>query len=160
MNLGIITAASGYELAQIKPWIDSLIRTGYTGKIAVMLYDQKDEIAEYLYEKGVRVFYGEKRPLTHIATQRFQDYTWLLKDEYFADVTHVLHTDIRDVLFQSNPVDVMSQWQNENLVATAEGICFRHEDWNGEGIEENFGKNAFMKLADEQVLCSGIIGVK
>lgn len=161
MKTCIIAVSSGYTVEDLKPWAESLRKSGYTGAAAVLLYDDNIEIAEYLGELGIFGFKAENRGLNHIATQRFQDYVHLLKDDYFKDTEYIIHTDIRDVVFQTNP----EEWLLENIgdsqiLATSEGVTYRHEDWNGEGIQQNFGLDHYNNMADQETLCSGIIAGK
>ena len=161
MKTCIIAVASGYKVEDLKPWAESLRRSGYTGAAAVLLYEENQEIAEYLSELGIFGFASSHRGLTHIATQRFQDYSLLLKNDYFKDIDYIIHTDIRDVIFQTDPEEwLLQNIGDAQILATAEGVTYRHEDWNGEGIQQNFGIDHFNAMADLETLCSGIIAGK
>ena len=96
-----------------------------------------------------------------MATQRFLEYSEILQSEYTKDVDAFIATDIRDVIFQSDPgIWLKNNIQDYDIVATSEGVAFRHEDWNGDNLELHLGKNLFLKLADKETLCSGIIAGK
>ena len=159
MNIGILASVYGYEPEQIKPWVESLKATKFGGKVFVVVYDPQDSILlDYLKENGIFTFTSELNGETNMATQRFLEYSEILKSEYTNDVDAFITTDIRDVIFQSDPgVWLKNNIQDYDLVATSEGVTFRHEDWNGDNLELHLGKNLFLKLADKETLCSGII---
>jgi hypothetical protein len=161
----ILAVASGYTPEQVKPWVESLKTTGYDGKVFIVMYetlDNNDEaLAEYFKESNFNIFKITPEGKTHIATQRFIDYAKILETEYFNDVDIVIHTDIRDVIFQEDPsIWVRNNIEDYQLLSTSEGITFRHEDWGGEAIEKHFGKEMFLKFADRETICSGIIAGK
>jgi hypothetical protein len=161
MKTCIITAASGYKLEDIKPWAESLTRSGYKGSAVVILYEENQEIAEYLGELGIFGFASNLQGLNHICTQRFQDYSLLLKNDYFKDIDYVIHVDIRDVIFQTDPEEwLLQNIGDSQILATSEGVTHRHEDWNGEGIQQNFGVDHYNNIADQEILCAGIIAGK
>jgi hypothetical protein len=158
MNTAIIAAAKGYSVYDVTPWVESLKKTGYSGKKFVILYDPSEEFANYFKDNGFYVLIGRDESLTHIATQRFRDYADLLKSEHCKDIDLVIHTDIRDVVFQKDP----EKWLKDNIgrnhiIASGEGVSYRHEDWNGDGVQSHYGKEIFDELIDEETLCSGII---
>ena len=72
MKTAIIAAIKGYNIDMVKPWIESLNATGYSGKIGIVLYDENEELASYLVSKGANVFITQLEQITNIATQRFR----------------------------------------------------------------------------------------
>lgn len=162
MNIAIFASVYGYEPAQIKPWMESLKSSGFSGKVFVIVYNPEgEELLKYLKENGVFTFVSQLNGETNMATQRFLQYQEILKSEYAKDVDAVIATDIRDVIFQSDPgVWLKNNIQDYQLIATGESVTFRHEDWNGDALEKHFGKNVFLEFADRETLCSGIIAGK
>lgn len=158
MKTAIIAAAKGYTVNDVKPWTESLKNSGFSGMKFVILYEPSDEIADYFKENDFNVLIGSDDGMTHIATQRFRDYVNLLNSEHGKDIDFVIHTDIRDVIFQKDP----AKWLKDNigsyhLLASGEAITYRHEDWNGDGVQSHYGKEVFDELIDEETLCSGVI---
>jgi hypothetical protein len=162
MNVAILASAYGYSPEQVKPWLNSLKQTNFKGKVFVVVFNPQDnELLDYLKENGVFVFIGTLNGETNMATQRFIEYRQVLNSEYASDVDLVISTDIRDVVFQKDPgVWLQNNIQDYDLVATSEGITYRHEDWNGDCLEHQLGKAFFLKLADKETICSGIIAGK
>lgn len=159
MKTAIIAAAGGYKPEDVKPWTESLIKSGFDGKVFVVVYDNNIELMDYFKSHNFYVLQTYNRGDFNVATQRFEDYMHLMKNDITNDIDLFLHTDIRDVVFQSNP----DTWLRANIgdsqiVATAEGCLYKHEDWNGDGMQKQFGKEIYDKVADKETLCSGIIG--
>jgi hypothetical protein len=157
-KLAIFTACKGYSIEDVAPWTQSLKASGFDGKVFVIMYDPPKELADYFKEQDFYVLVANEEGLTHIATQRFRDYAQILKSDYCVDIDYVLHTDIRDVLFQSNPAEWLSSYIDDvhKIYASAEGVKYKHEDWNGDGVQFHFGENIFRELADTETLCSGV----
>lgn len=162
MNIAVIASVYGYGPEQIKPWMESLKSSGFKGKVFVVVYNPDgNELLQYLKDNGVFTFTAQLNGETNMATQRFLQYQEILKSEYADDVDVVITTDIRDVVFQSDPgVWVKNNIQDYDLLATSEGVTFRHEDWGGEALETHFGKEMFLKFADRETICSGVIAGK
>jgi hypothetical protein len=162
MNVAILASVYGYEPSQVAPWVESLKKTGFAGKVFVTVYNPQDTVlVDYLKSNGIFTFTVNLNGQTNMATQRFIDWQEVLKTEYASDVDLVITTDIRDLIFQKDPgVWLKNNIQDYGIVATSEGVAFRHEDWNGDNMELHFGKNMFLKMADRETLCSGIIAGK
>jgi len=158
MKTAIIAAAGGYKPEDVKPWTESLKKTGFDGKVFIVVYDNNVELMEYFKENDFYVLHAHQRGLYNVATQRFEDYNHILSSDLCKDVDLVIHTDIRDVFFQENPdVWLRKNLENYQILATAEGVKFKHEDWNGDGMQKQYGKAIYDKLANVETLCSGII---
>jgi hypothetical protein len=158
MKTAILAVAKGYDVEDVRPWAESLKNSGFSGKVFVILYDATEEIAEYFKSLDFYVLMGKERGGVHIATQRFYDYADILKNKFCEDVDLVIHTDIRDVIFQKNPEEwLIENIKDHQIIASGEGVCYRHEDWNGDGLQKQFGKKVFMEMIDTETLCSGVI---
>lgn len=162
MNIAIIASTYGYTVEHIKPWVNSLKQTNFGGKVFVIVYNpDNNEVLDYLKDNNIFAYVSNISGDTNMATQRFADYAELLKSKHFKDVDTVISTDIRDVVFQSDPGSwYKNNIQDYSILATGEGIKYRHEDWNGDNLEQHFGKTKFLQFADKETLCSGIIAGK
>jgi len=162
MKTCILAAAGGYQVDQIKPWVNSLRKTNYQGDVMVVVYDAPDEtVPEYLKSENIGVVLGEVNGDLNVATQRFLDFSGILSGDLGKDYDVVITTDIRDVVFQKDP----GAWVKENLgdheiLATGEGIKYKYEDWNGDMLQRHFGDKVFGMLKNYETLCSGIIAGK
>jgi hypothetical protein len=75
------------------------------------------------------------------------------------DYRYVITTDVRDVVFQSNPVD----WLYNNLgykkiVVGSECLKYKDEPWGDNNIKETFGDYVYNKMRDNTIYNVGIIG--
>ena len=161
MKTAILTAISGYAPQEIRPWITSLKSSGFKGKVIVIIYDENIEVADYLKSFDCYVIMGRPEAGMNIVTQRFKDYANILKSKICEDVDLVIHTDCRDVIFQADPdKHLRSIIGNYQIVASGEGVTFRHEDWNGDGLQRQLGASFYNELADKETLCAGVIAGK
>lgn len=158
MSVALLAAVKGYSTFDVEPWVISLNRSGFKGKKYVLVYDNNEELINYFHKHNIEVILQTDEGLSHIATQRFRDYAILLSSEKCNDIDYVIHTDIRDVVFQTNPGKwVLDNIGDQEIIASGEGIKYRHEDWNGEGVQYQFGKEYFDEFVDYETLCSGVI---
>lgn len=162
MKTCLIAAAGGYKVEDLKPWVNSLKKVAFDGDVIVVVYDPIDEsVPEYLKSQNIGVIIGTVNGDLNIATQRFMDFAGILKGDHGKNYDIVITTDIRDVIFQRDP----GTWVRENLgereiIATGEGVKYKHEDWNGDMLQRHFGNKIFDIMKNHETLCSGIIAGK
>jgi hypothetical protein len=162
MKTCLIAAAGGYKVEDLKPWVNSLRKTSYEGDVIVIVYDPVDEtVPEYLKSENIGVIIGSVNGDLNIATQRFIDFAGILSGEHGKNYDIIVTTDIRDVVFQRDP----GLWVRENIgendiIASGEGIKYKHEDWNGDMLQRHFGNKVFDIMKNYETLCSGIIAGK
>jgi len=146
----IIGGASGYTWDHLKYWVNSIKRSGYTGDIAIVATNISKETIDKLASEDVNVqVYGQQQPdgsfkansqgAPHV--ERFF-YIWnYLKDRFF-QYDYVITTDTRDVVFQTDPTEVLDSYLNENnprLIASSEGLRYEDEPWGNQNLLEAFG---------------------
>jgi hypothetical protein len=162
MKTCLIAAAGGYKVDDLKPWVNSLKKVKFEGDVVVVVYDPQDEtVPEYLKSQNIGVMLGSVNGDLNIATQRFLDFSGILTGEFGKNYDIIITTDIRDVVFQQDP----GKWVRENIgnseiIATGEGIKYKHEDWNGDMLQRHFGNKIFDVMKNYETLCSGIIAGK
>jgi hypothetical protein len=145
----IIGGASNYGWEELKYWVNSIKRSGFSGDVVLVATNIKKNDIERLVQEGVKLsLYGKQSDSGDFVShsngaphvERFF-YLWnhlntLNRDEYH----HVIVTDTRDVIFQTNP----SEWLTQNLithflVASSEGMSYKNETWNNQNLYETFG---------------------
>jgi hypothetical protein len=119
--LGCITK---YTPTDIKPYVESIDKSGYDGGKVMLVYDVPTETIEYLKSKGWDLYSGELHQ--HIILQRFIDSYKLL--ENYEDET-VIWTDVKDVVFQRNPIEWINTHMNSELMAFSECVHFKDDSW-------------------------------
>jgi hypothetical protein len=119
--LGCITK---YTPTDIKPYVESIDKSGYDGGKVMLVYDVPTETIEYLKSKGWDLYSGELHQ--HIILQRFIDSYKLL--ENYEDET-VIWTDVKDVVFQRNPIEWLNTHMGSELMAFSECVHFKDDSW-------------------------------
>lgn len=142
-----------YKPQDIKPWVNSLNRCGFTGKKIMVVYELPQETAEYLIKEGFEVY--QTRQEYHLFLQRFRDYHLILSDR--TDIDRVIHTDVKDVIFQSNPSEWMDKYKIKPLLACSEAIVMGDDDWAQKCAGTSFPMEWEMWLKKEESYCAGTI---
>jgi hypothetical protein len=119
--LGCITK---YTPTDITPYVESIDKSGYDGGKVMLVYDVPTETIKYLKSKGWDLYSGELHQ--HIILQRFIDSYKLL--ENYEDET-VIWTDVKDVVFQRNPIEWINTHMNSELMAFSECVHFKDDSW-------------------------------
>jgi len=119
--LGCITK---YKPEDIKPYVESIEESGYSGKKIMMVYDVPQETIDYLKSKGWELYGNQLQQ--HIILQRFRDIYKLL--ESFPNEI-IIWTDVKDVIFQINPTTWIEQNKTKPILAFSECITFKDDEW-------------------------------
>lgn len=129
----IFTAIANYGINDIKPFVVSLNKSGYTDKKIALVYNLKSEVIDFLKSNGWDLYEGELHE--HVILQRFRDAYCILKDISTNSILTnniVLWLDIKDVIFQKNPKDWFNAFlmdTNEKLFAFSECVRLKDDDW-------------------------------
>lgn len=157
----IIGGASNYSWDQLKYWINSIKKSGFTGDVNLVATNISKETIDMLTSKGVILsLYGQRQEdgsfkavsngAPHV--ERFF-YMWnVLNQLDKKDYRHVITTDTRDVVFQLNP----SSWLEKNLmgrkiVCSSEGLKYKDEPWGNKNLQDVFGP-FFHNILKEEVI--------
>lgn len=151
----LLGAIDLYNWDTIKPWVKSIRETGFDGDIYLICYriddDIYDNIEKYKINSytvnhtpyGTPINHQDKGSPTQAHNYRFY-HAWellhRLKNEENAKYQHVIMTDVRDVVFQRNPSEWLSQQNDSFIVAPSEGIQFSKEEWNKTNMIRGFGE--------------------
>jgi hypothetical protein len=150
MNNLVLGAAFGYDVEKVKPFVISL-RRHYDGLI-VFVVDNLSSDLEKFYEEHNIITYIPADPInrTYVNVDRFRFYLDCL--ENFEDVDNIMLTDIRDVVFQSNP---FAEYPKHSIEFFAEPELLGHCTHNGPWYAGLYGSDALDKIKDKYVLCAG-----
>ena len=146
----VLGAAFGYGVEKVKPFVLSL-RRHYDGIIVFVVEHVTDELAEFYQEHDIYTCVPEG-PVNrgYANVDRFRYYLDCL--ENFDDIDNVMLTDIRDVVFQSNPFD---HYPKHDIELFAEPEVFGKCNHNGPWYTGLYGAQQLDKIKDEYVLCAG-----
>lgn len=168
----VIGAITGYDWDKIKCWVNSLEASGFDGLKVMICYNVSYEVCEKLTEKGFTIFGFQRNdkemkleyPKTHfnICLERFTHFWYFLnklpnKEQY----RNIITTDVRDVIFQTNP----SEWLEKNLGdkqinVGSECIQYKNEEWNKQNMYLSFGPLIAEQMQDNLVYNAGVIAGK
>lgn len=155
----IIGYASGYTFDQLKPWVNSIKASGFTGDISLLSNSLDKETSEKLASLGVSVrIYNTGPGIIAPHVIRFF-YLWeTLRGVNAADSSYdkVLVTDTRDVVFQKNPSEYLKTKNTVDLISTSEGLAYKDEAWNKGNLYQSFGPYFYDLLKDEVVQNVGV----
>lgn len=165
----VIGAITNYSFPQIKTWVNSLDRCGFTGAKALLCYNIKLDVVEELSERGYTILAFQQNPDTkdltyngdfNIVRERFLHMWYFLnKIENKTDYRYVIATDVKDVVFQRNP----SEWLERNLVGpykinvACESIRYRDEPWGRNNLYQSFGPLLYDCHKDNYIYNAGTL---
>lgn len=151
-NCVVIGQAINYDFASIEPWIVSLRRTGYKGKIVLLVnsLSLQDHVKDY------DVHLVMTNPSNNVSSMvlRFFDIYKILDHSEMSDVDFVVATDVRDVIFQEDPN--LLRVDNKIIVAK-EGFTYDIEPWSKNNMKQSYGEQMFDKMKDYPIYCAGVI---
>ena len=168
MTTLVIGAVMHYDYTKIEPWLVSLKRTGYEGKIALIAYAMDKPTIDKLTEKGVSIvvlatnpdgsatYPGLNSPNFNIMVERFAHAWFLLQNIDPNEVPDsVLITDVGDVIFQENPEYFLA---DKLLSVSGENFKYRDEPWSSRNMQKAFGDILLQHMQDKEIYCAGVIG--
>lgn len=160
MNDLVIGLATGYTWHQIEPWAISLIRTGYQGVKGIVLDDSSPDLVGLtakLESLGITVFqigpWGN-RPDAHM--EKLVIVQDILAQQ---DFRFVVLTDLRDLVFQLDPITWLEQNLTLDIAVSSECIIYSRngEPWNYRNMGLSFGPDMLQQMDGQEVFCSGVI---
>lgn len=119
--LGCITK---YKPEDIRPYVESIEQTQFSGKKIMMVYEVPQETIDYLKSKNWEIYGGKLNQ--HIILQRFIDIYKLL--ESFPNEI-IIWTDVKDVIFQKDPTSWIEQNKTKPILSFSECITFKDDEW-------------------------------
>lgn len=157
----IIGAFNNYtDYDVLKPWVQSIKDTGFKGDTVLFAIGTTPDLVKKLAEEGVIVIPvpGNDKMMIHM--QRFiHIYNFLKENE--GTYRYVISTDVRDVIFQTDPTDYLNSHIDApfvtGLVASSEAIKIKDEEWNRENIRKNFGDYFYNEVKENEVCNVGVL---
>jgi len=142
----IIGCANNYNWDTLKYWVNSINKSGFEGDKFLILMNCDNESTKKVIESGFKVIgfgqddqgnliYSPGKIPVHV--ERFAHiYDHLCRNDY----RYVVTTDVKDVIFQKNPIE----WLEDNLgdkdlVFASESMKYKDEPWGNRNLLETFG---------------------
>lgn len=166
----LIGAADLYNWSQVKNWVKSIKQTGFDGKIVLLCYRVDEDLIQNCKDNDVSLFdvntnrFGQ--PIQHGLPGHASDvhqlrffHFWQALNTLGDDFRYCIATDVRDVVFQTNP----SEWLSKNLgdrkfTIPSENILYENESWNVNNVLSSLGPIVYTKLHKQPVANVGTIG--
>jgi len=151
---------SGYAWSNVQVWARSLRATGFNGRKVALVRDADQSCRKALANEGFEVVDFSYLPVTSIAyVERFAFLRRYLRERYQAGEIFrwVIATDVRDVCFQRDPLDYLTQFEPPRLVLSQEGLRYAHEEWNAGNLRAAFGDVALEMLRDTPAYNVGVL---
>ena len=151
----IIATACNYSWFEFQNYAVSLDRCGFQGRKVLFVHKITDAARKALLHLGFELV--EYTPKKVVVVDRFKFlHDWLEKEQ--ASLRYVMHCDVRDVVFQSDPsVWFETHAGTAKIFGTSEFINFKNESCNPFWVEQLFGRKILQQLQDEEVICAGTI---
>ena len=168
----IIGCYTDYNWDRIKFWANSIDASGFTGSKVMIVFNSDKDTVKALLDRNFMVigfkqdetrFFTDPSPfMVHV--ERFF-HIWHTLQNVVEKPRYVITTDVRDVVFQTNP----SEWLEDNLgshnpgcdmVASSESIRFIDEPWNNHNLYDTFGGYFHEVLKNREVYNVGVLAGK
>ena len=151
--IGFIT---GYKYPKIKPWVESLLNSGFTGQKMMVTYNIDQDLVEQLESLDFIVIPLTAQGQFNIVKERFL-HTWQFLKTIADKPRYIISTDVADVIFQSNP----SEWLEKNLgdkkiCASAESLLYKDEAWGIHNMKQSFGPIAANYMTEMPIYNAGV----
>ena len=147
----IMGLAFGYSAAQLKPFILSL-RQHYQSDALIIVSEITSELQQLFDENSIRI-HITNAPLARHTCQSLRYAIYLeCIEQYFSDVNNILLTDVRDVIFQSNP---FIEYPKHRLEFFAEAEIFKNCKYNGPWISKVYSNERLAEIIDQYIICGG-----
>lgn len=158
----IIGTAINYQINDLKNFINSFRHFNSDAKVILLTGSINDETNDYLLKNNIDFF-----PISNINTswsklvnKRFLIYLSILKSSFFK-FNNIFVTDVRDVLFQSNPFQSLPT--DYLYFALEDESILMREIFNSSGQADLFGITRFCEpdiiefMGNFPVICCGTI---
>jgi hypothetical protein len=169
----IIGVVDRYNWDQIKYWSNSIDKSGFTGHKALIVYNMDAETVRTLSARDFMLIgcnqYDEQNGFSHdnskgnvMVDRFFHISSFLSMLDQPMDIDRVIVTDVRDVVFQSNPTDWLNNYlfpESEILVGS-ENMTYGDEPWGRNNIKLAFGEYFLDNKRQDEIFCAGVIAGK
>jgi len=153
----VISAIANYLPEKIKIYIESLNDSGFNGDKIMICYNLPNETIEYLSANGWECYGAELQGHPHM--KRLIDMWWFLQNDE-RKWNHIITTDVRDIVWQLNPSNWLSNSLKSEIIVASECIKNEDEPWAHKNIHEGFGPMFWDSIKQNTVANVGVIAGK
>lgn len=165
----ILGVVDNYTWEQIKYWANSIDQSGFTGHKALLVYNMDVDTVNKLTDENFILVgaspYDEEKGFVYnhqggsIMVDRFVHiHQFLVNIDPDSQIRNVIATDVRDVVFQSDPTEWLNNLPSEeHILVGSENLLYLHEPWNAQNMIVAFGRMFFDKMMSKEIYCAGVI---
>jgi hypothetical protein len=157
MNYTIIGSIDRYDVSDIKPYVESIKKSGFDGEKVMLVYNVSNDVMEYLKNNKWEIFQSVLSE--HIILQRFRD-VYMLLNQYKleSEKEWIIWTDVKDVIFQKNPIEwIQHNKHHSKLLVFSESIFLKDDPWACVNTGTSFPMQWSMGLQNQISYCAGTI---
>ena len=168
----VVGCITNYNYDKIKTWVNSLDQSGFDGLKVMLCYNLDYEVAEELAKRNYTIFaFGRddennklvyNKEIFNICLERFAHIPFFFnklqdKEQY----RYIISTDVKDVVFQSNP----STWIENNIgdkeiIAACESLRYMDEPWGKQNMHLSFGPLIAERMLEKPIYNAGVMAGK
>lgn len=163
----IIGASTGYTWDTLKYWVNSINQCGFEGDKVLILMNCDRETTMKVANAGFTIIGFEqdaqgnlvyKHEGIPVHVERFiHIYEHLCRTDY----RYVITTDVKDVIFQKNPIEFIEEnIGDKNLMFASESLRYKDEAWGNQNLLETYGKYIYDKFKDNEIYNVGVLAGK
>lgn len=150
----VLGYAAGYDMDAVAPFVRSL-RSVFSGRI-ILIVGHDATLRAYLSTHGIEVETAPQwkwRWRPHPVVERFSAFADVL--DHRADIRNVIMTDVRDVVFQSDPFSGMED--ELQFFLEADGRSLGEHPFNLKHLRRLVGDRLARELSDKACVCVGVV---
>jgi hypothetical protein len=153
----VISAIANYLPEKIKIYVESLNNCGYDGDKVMICYNIPNETIEYLSSFGWECYGAELQGHPHM--RRLIDMWWFLQNDE-REWNHIITTDVRDIVWQTNPSDWLKLTNKNKIICASECVTYENEHWGHKNIHEGYGPMFWDWIKENTIGNVGVIAGK
>ena len=160
----IIGTSTNYDWDKLKYWVNSINQSGFEGdKVLILLNCDKETVKKVslagftivgaMQDAEGNLVYNSPIPV-HV--ERFLHMHNFLKTR---DYRYIMTTDVKDVVFQKNPVDYLKTVLNEDkdYVFASESMKYKDEPWGDQNLFETYGNYIYDNWKNNEIYNVGVL---
>lgn len=156
----IIGGFTNYEINQIKPWVISAKQAAPNAHIVLCVGKTSQSTINWIREQDIEIVGIPQNDNVPIHVLRFVSiHNYLM--ENWQKFRFVLTTDVKDVIFQTDPFEFLKNTIDNTdyrLLAGSEGIRYKDEDWGNENLMQSYGPYIHEMHKNNEIYNVGVLG--
>lgn len=162
----IIGCSTNYDWSVLRYWVNSVNRSGFQGDRVMILMNCDADTVKRIEDSGFRVltfgrdavgnavYKSGKLPVHVDRFLHIYDYLHRNSSEYRYAIT----TDVRDVIFQRDPVQYLEQHLGDRLmVFSSESMLYKDEPWGNNNLHDTYGPYIHERYKNNEMYNVGVL---